>query len=118
MKPSFQSIHKQAFNRILIATLSLAILLGFASYLFELETIDERVVSLAQREASVAQFAIDRFKALQALEQTEKQNLLKNFDLVELYDTQQRKLLELSTALGEEIEAYLETLPPASFSKR
>ncbi len=117
MKPSFKSIHKQAFNRILIATLSLAILLGFASYLFELETIDERVVSLAQREASVARFAIDRFKALQALEQTEKQNLLKNFDLVELYDTQQRKLLELTTSLGEEIEAYLDTLPPHHFPK-
>ncbi len=117
MQPSFKNIHRQAFNRILITTLGLAALLGIASYLFDLETLDERVVALAQREVAAAQFVIDALEQGKNLDLSEKQGLLKNFDLVELYDRSEHKLLEVTTALGEEIEAYLDTLPPHHFPK-
>lgn len=101
----------RAMRRILLAVLLLGAALGALEYWFEIERVDEEVVRLAKQEAhSFVDRFVERgalYDDLASVEADARHVLLDHFPVVEFYDLEQRKLLEVVAPDREWVEEKL-----------
>lgn len=108
---SMNSLWRQAFIRIFGAVAILSLSLGALEYWIEIERMDESVVALAKQEAHA--FVDDHLQggALDlgspSLAKAVREHLLKHFPIVEFYDPQHTKRLEVIASGKEWVEDEL-----------
>ena len=106
------SIHRIILRRLVIAWITVSLLAGGLAYYIELEKIDAAVVALAANEAT--HFVPEGLENgersaedLRILEQKASEFVKRNFVVIEVYDQNEKRILEVVNPQYEEIEAKL-----------
>lgn len=111
------NIHAVVLRRLLLAWLLISGVVGAALYYIESENIDDQVVALARQEAeqfaaqSLALLAQPDPAALSRLEQRVQELASRHFAVVEIYDRQRHKLVEVTPAQYATLERELSRQP-------
>jgi len=111
--PLMRNIHHTVISRLLISWALVSLLLGGSAWYIATERIDDAVVALAQAES--ARFQASELEAaemspqqLDFLRQRTLGFVRDHFVVIELYDRQQRKVVEAVNPAHEDIEAGLQ----------
>jgi len=106
------SIHRIVFRRLLLAWLAVSVLAGGIVYFIEIEKIDDAVVALAASEARA--FAPEGLDSgshtaaeLALLQEKANEFVKRNFVVIEIYDREEKRLLEVVNPAYSHIEAEL-----------
>jgi HD-GYP domain-containing protein (c-di-GMP phosphodiesterase class II) len=106
------SIHRIVLRRLILAWLAVSLLAGGLSYYIELEKIDDAVVALAASEAThFAPEGLDTgtrsSEELAILREKAAEFVKRNFVVIEIYDRDEKRILEVVNPQYEHIEAEL-----------
>lgn len=113
------AIKSQAKWRILLVSIIMSVILGFAEYFYQMHMVDEQTIERATQESSKSLQALISLKQQNMNEQDELDEILiglqERFVIVELYDAQLIKLVELVEVNSRWVEDALKQLPPHGF---
>lgn len=106
------SIHRIVFRRLVLAWLAVSLLSGGLAYYIEIEKIDDAIVALAASQAThFSPEGLDTGKhtpdELRELEKKADEFVKRNFVVIEIYDRNQNRLLEVVNPAYEQIEEKL-----------
>ncbi len=106
------SIHRIVLRRLVLAWLAVSLLAGGLTYYIELEKIDDAVVELAASEARhFAPEGLDSGKRsteeLRILREKASEFVKRNFVVIEIYDRDEKRFLEVVNPKYEHIETEL-----------
>lgn len=119
------SIHRVVLRRLFAAWLLASLLIGGVAYLVEMEKIDDAVIALAASQASAfAPEGLDTGKhnpeKLAELSAQAENFVRRNFVVIELYDRQEKRILEAINPhyahIEKELERYRHQFPHDSSS--
>ena len=106
------SIHRIVLHRLLLAWLAVSLLAGGLTYYIELAKIDDAVVALAASQSR--DFAPEGFdtgsrtaEELRILREKAGEFVKRNFVVIEVYDREEKRILEVVNPQYGHIEAEL-----------
>lgn len=109
------SIHRIVLRRLILAWLSVSFVVGGVSYYIETEKIDDAIVALAASEST--NFTLEgldpgehKTGQLEALQQKAREFVKRNFVVIEIYDQNEHRLLEVINPDYEDIESALKKI--------
>lgn len=106
------SIHRIVFHRLILAWLAVSLFAGGLTYFIEIEKIDDAIVALAASEAEhFAPESLDTdtrsAEELNILREKAGEFVKRNFVVIEIYDREEKRILEVVNPKFEHIEAEL-----------
>ena len=106
------SIHRIVFRRLILAWLAVSLLAGGLTYFIEIGKIDDAIVALAASEAEhFAPESLDTgarsAEELNILREKAGEFVKRNFVVIEIYDRDEKRILEVVNPKFEHIEAEL-----------
>jgi len=106
------SIHRIVFHRLILAWLAVSLFAGGLTYFIEIEKIDDAIVALAASEAEhFAPESLDTgtrsAEELNILREKAGEFVKRNFVVIEIYDREEKRILEVVNPKFEHIETEL-----------
>jgi len=110
------SIHRIVLRRLLLAWLAVSLLAGGAAYFIELKKTDAAIIALAAGQSArfspeVLDSARDNAEALRTLQDKAGEFVKRNFVVIDLYDRQEKHILQVINPAYRDLESALAQFP-------